>query len=96
MKEELRSNRINVLAIVAILMLPLAFQSRCDAASLGQGRVIHRQAGETLAAVELDPGDSLAFTLRNGKTRSLTLQDTWARIILTNLKESKKGFGGGG
>jgi len=59
-------------------------------------RVLELHAKDTLTAIELDPGDTLKFTLRNGQTRTLVLDDTKAEIILTNVPKLKKGFGGGG
>jgi PKD repeat protein len=58
--------------------------------------VVERKATSTLTAVELEHGDTLRFTLGNGHTRTLVLDDTWAEILLTNLKTPKGGFGGGG
>ena len=57
---------------------------------------IERQAMDTLTAVELDVGDTLRFELRNGRVVSLTVEETDARVVLTNLREPKKGFHGGG
>ena len=59
-------------------------------------RVIQREAKETLTAVELDPGDTLKFTLRNGQTRTLVLEETEAEILLTNVAKLKHGSGSGG
>jgi PKD repeat protein len=38
-------------------------------------------AKDTLTVLEMDPGDELQFTLRNGRTVSLVLKDTMAAII---------------
>jgi len=46
---------------------------------------IYRQAHDTLTAIELDRGDTLHFQLRNGEVRTLTLEDTSAAFILTNI-----------
>ncbi len=46
---------------------------------------IYRQARDTLTAIELDRGDTLHFRLRNGEVRTLTLEDTSAAFILTNI-----------
>ena len=51
---------------------------------------------DTLTAVELNHGDSLRITLANGQQRTLVLEDTWADLLLTNLTDSRKAFGGGG
>ncbi|MCC6489907.1 MAG: PKD domain-containing protein, partial [Candidatus Hydrogenedentes bacterium] len=52
-------------------------------------------AQPTLAAVELNRSDTLRFTLLNGETRTLTVDSTEARVILTNLSELKQGITGG-
>jgi len=57
---------------------------------------IERRARDTLTAVELSRGDTLEFTLRNGQTRRLTLDDTAARVLATNLRQPGKARGGGG
>ncbi|HUT32255.1 MAG TPA: PKD domain-containing protein [Planctomycetota bacterium] len=57
---------------------------------------LQRQAKDTLTAVELNHGDTLRFTLRNGQTRTLLLEQTAAKVLVTNLKELKKARGGGG
>ncbi len=58
--------------------------------------VLQRDAKDTLTAVEMNCGDTLRFALRNGQTRSLTLEATAAKVLVTNLKELKKARGGGG
>ncbi len=58
--------------------------------------VIERKAKDTLTAVEIDQGETLRFVLADGSSRTLLLEDTWAEVVLTNLKRPKKGFGGGG
>lgn len=45
------------------------------------GEVIHRRAKPTLTAVEINRGDTLKFTLRNGAVRTLVLEDTRAAIL---------------
>jgi len=45
------------------------------------GEIIAIRAKETLAAVEMDHGDGLRFTLRSGRTVSLVLEDTDAAIV---------------
>jgi len=44
----------------------------------------------------MDHGDTLRFTLANASTRTLVLEDTWAEVVLTNLKTPKNAVGGGG
>jgi len=58
--------------------------------------LIERRAKATLTAVEMDVGDTLKFTLRNGQTRTLTLEHTAAAVLATNLKKLKHARGGGG
>lgn len=53
--------------------------------------LIEKTARSTLTAFELDPGDELRFTMRDGSTRLIKLIKTWANIHETNLKEPKKG-----
>lgn len=76
-------------AIFAVLSV-----AACESAA--EAETIERKAKDTLTAVELDRGDVFRFTLANGRTRTLALEDTSAEIVLTNLKTPKKGFGGGG
>lgn len=59
------------------------------------GEVIHRRTEQTLCAVELNHGDTLEFMLRNGQTRTLFVESTEARVLLTNVPQPKKGFHGG-
>ena len=47
--------------------------------------VVERTAKSTLTPVELDHGDELRFTLRNGETRVLRLDDSGARVLLSNV-----------
>jgi hypothetical protein len=79
-------------AVLAAMILVTAFEP----GTASERKVIQRQARETLTAVELDCGDTLAFTLQNGQTRTLTLEQTGARVLLTNLEKPKHGFHGGG
>lgn len=58
--------------------------------SVSPARVLERRAKDTLTAVELNRGDTLLFTLANGDVRSLTLEDTQADVLMTNVKEYKK------
>ncbi len=48
--------------------------------------IVRRQAKDTLTAVELDPEETLAFTLLDGTVREITLEDTAARLMDTTLK----------
>jgi len=57
---------------------------------------LQRHAKDTLTAVEMNCGDALRFALRNGQTRTLVLEQTAAKVLVTNLKELKKARGGGG
>mgnify|MGYP006272277331 CR=1 FL=1 len=73
------------LAIAAVFgmiasMLPAPAQSQ-----------VMRTATSTLTPVELNHGETLAFTLANGETRELTLQDTWVDIVVTNLEDVSTG-----
>ncbi|MEN6645603.1 MAG: hypothetical protein ABFE08_24415 [Armatimonadia bacterium] len=47
---------------------------------------LHRQAKDTLTAVELDHGDTLLFTLTSGQTVTLQLLSTHAEITRTTLR----------
>jgi PKD repeat protein len=53
------------------------------------GEVVERRAMDTLAAVEMNHGDLLEFTLADGQTRTMRLLDTWARVVLTNLPDTQ-------
>ena len=48
---------------------------------MAKPRVIRRQAKDTLTAVEMDRGDTLAFTLCNGRTVTLIPEDTAMRVL---------------
>jgi len=48
------------------------------------GNVIHRSAKDTLTPVELDHGDRLEFTLRNGEVRKLELVSSKAQVLQGN------------
>ncbi len=58
--------------------------------------MVARKAQDTLTAVELNRGDTLDFTLRNGQVRTLKLLETGSQVLLTNLQELKKPLRGGG
>ena len=75
--------------LVVSLVLLIASPSR-------GAEVIERKAKDTLTAVEMDSGDTLHFTLKDGHTRTLVLEDTAARALLTNLDKYKHGSHGGG
>lgn len=66
-----------------------------EASCAAEQSVIERRAGETLTAVELEEGETLHFQLKSGRTQVITLEETWARTLLTNLPTPKKGFHGG-
>ncbi len=55
------------------------------------GASIALQARGTLAAVELDKGDTCTFTLRSGQTRTLILEDTDARLLFTTGERRAEG-----
>ncbi len=57
---------------------------------------LERSATATLTAVELDCGETLRFTLADGQPRTLQLEETWARVLLTNLPDTQQGHYGGG
>jgi len=80
------------LSVLAFTLLCLRFNASAAGA---EGRIIERKAMDTLTAVEMHVGDTLRFTLANGEVRTMTLEDTAVRILLTNLKQRKKGFHGG-
>lgn len=58
--------------------------------------IIERQARETLTALEMNRGDELRFTLKNGEVRSFVLEDCSARVLLTNLRDTRVEEKGGG
>src|SRR5688500_12174680 len=60
------------------------------------GDVLERRATDTLTAVEMNAGDTLRFTLASGAVRAMAVEGVDARVLLTNLTEPKKAFGGGG
>ncbi|HVE41268.1 MAG TPA: PKD domain-containing protein [Planctomycetota bacterium] len=65
-------------------------------AAFAGGDTLERRAEDTLAAVEMNVGDTLRFTLASGAVRTLVVEETDARVLLTNLVEPKKPMGGGG
>ncbi len=54
------------------------------------GGELRLAARDTLTGFEMDHGDVLKFTLRSGETRTMSLEGTEARVLLTNLREFKK------
>ncbi len=79
--------------LLVVLLLTLASAGFFPAA---RAEILHREASSTLTAVEMNHGDALRYTLKNGQVRTLELQGTSVEIVLTNLEEMKKGFPGGG
>jgi hypothetical protein len=64
--------------------------------ALPGGDTLERRAEETMTPVEMNVGDTLRFTLRSGAVRTLVVEETDARVLLTNLAELKKKAAGGG
>ena len=58
--------------------------------------VLNLEAGETLTPVELDRGDTLKFKLHNGQFRVLIFEETAAKVLHTNLEDTKVEQPGGG
>jgi len=54
------------------------------------------EARDTIAGVEMDPGDVLKFKLRNGQVRTLSLDSASAQVLESNLREPRKPQGDGG
>ena len=54
------------------------------------------EARDTVSGFELNHGDTVKFKLRNGQVRTLTLEDTSARVLETNLRELRKAQTDGG
>ena len=61
-----------------VIITALLFASSPGAAD---PNVLELKAKNTVTAVELDHGDTVRFTLANGQTRTLVLQDTDAQIL---------------
>ncbi len=51
---------------------------------------LEKTARDTLTAVEMDIGDQLVFRLSDGTSHTIVLENTWARVQETTLKELKK------
>ncbi len=60
-----------------------------------KGDVIERTANDTVTPIEMNIGDTLQFTLRNGDVRTMVLKETAADVIITNLSELKVDQPGG-
>ena len=56
----------------------------------GEEEIIKRRAKTTLTPVELDLYQTLEFTLLNGQIRRLTVLETSANVVITNLATLKK------
>jgi len=54
------------------------------------------EARDTVSAFELNHGDVMRYRLRNGQVRTLVLEETSARVLLTNLRELRKAQWDGG
>jgi len=61
--------------------LALAGLVNCMLGGAHAAEVIELSAKDTITALEMNCGDTARFTLRNGKTRTLVLQDTSAEIV---------------
>lgn len=59
-------------------------------------REIVLEARDTVAAIEMDPGDVLRFKLRNGQIRTLSLEGASAQVLESNLRTPRKAQGDGG
>ena len=69
-------------AIIGLLAAALpTFSSGGERTPMSKPEVIPRKAKDTLTAIEMNRGDTLKFTLRNGQTRILVVEDTAARIL---------------
>ncbi len=67
----------------------------CSAA-MGKGEVIHREAKNTLTPIEMNVEDIVKFKLRNGQVRTIVLEETDAKVIITNLNQLLTDQDGGG
>src|ERR1039457_2293580 len=54
------------------------------------------EARDTVSGFELNRGDVMRYRLRNGEVRTLALEETSARVLLTNLRELRKAQPDGG
>lgn len=54
------------------------------------------EARDTVSGFELNRGDVMRYRLRNGQVRTLVLEETFARVLLTNLRELRKAQPDGG
>ncbi len=51
--------------------------------------MLELKAQDTLTAVELNRGEGFRFILKNGETRELVLEETDARVLLTNCADTR-------
>ncbi len=58
--------------------------------------IFEREARETLTAIEMNRGDELRFTLKGGRAVSMVLEDCSARVLVTNLPDTRREQPGGG
>lgn len=79
-----RINAMRKLGLVVLLCLSAA------------GAELALSARDTVTGFEMNPGDTVKFKLRNGQLRTLVLERTEARVLLTNLKVFKKPIADGG
>ena len=77
-------------SLAVLLLIGGVGRNACSASE-----TLERTANETLTAVEMNVGDTLRFTLKNGQTRTITLESTDAEVLLSNIRERKQGFNGG-
>jgi hypothetical protein len=54
------------------------------------------EARDTISGFEMDRGDTVRYKLRNGQVRTLVLEDSSAKILLTNLQVPRKAQPDGG
>ncbi len=80
----------------ASLLVPCVLGFVALPAGAEPGRTITREAKATITAVELDHGETLRFVLGNGEARTLTLLETAAAPLWTNLEELKREQPNGG
>jgi len=85
-----------VAMLVAAILAGRADAAQETGAAPGEAGVKHpgeirRTARETLTPVELNPGETLLFTLKNGQTRRLILLETSANRLLANTGKTPPG-----
>ncbi|MBD3267564.1 PKD domain-containing protein [bacterium] len=64
--------------------------------TISSADTIHQTAQNTLTAVEMNHGDVLQYKKGNSDTFTMKIHDTDLQILLTDLKNTKKGHPGGG